>query len=726
MAVNNRRSRVGIGLAAGAIAAASVSAGPTTAPADRAVYNVPLLDQISVDGDPADWAGRGFAVAVLHAAPPRRLPADQFDAQVRVGWTTRGLLVLADVTDPGRRESLSDVEFDNGASVEIVESNARGKDGVRLRISPGVDPAHPAMRTLWYDDRPTALRATPLTAVVAARRTAAGYAVEAEVPWGLLRLSPTAGTEFGLEVRVNHADGSGGAHLTWPTGRWLADVADPFPVVRLAEVASPPVSAVADGQFDRFRRTRISVAAVDGGTARVTADGRRVADLPLRPAGRFATTQMSLPMPAVGQPMPPVTVAVNGRPVGVVSFPDISMVRADALAAVPVVGSPSVFASPALPAVDFDSPAAAEDLIGDYTIRTTHFDADFRPVTTADRPGRYGSIAEVVPTVGPPFKRYVTLYRTPADTKLSPMHLRATVAFPAALGIDPAVAAQQSIAAGLFVADAMRAGRFHVPSLAVLLAGLSETPPGSADVPNRLGPTGRDLAWWYECRKRTGNLPPYPRLVHVPDGVSAGAKLPLILFLHGSGERGTKLDAVKEHGPPRVLRDDPAWPYRDRFIVVSPQCPAQETWSPLQVRDLLDDIVAHYPVDPDRVYLTGLSLGGYGTWETALWFPERFAAIVPVCGGGDPTDVGRLKDVPTWVFHGGRDPAVRVENSYEMVRALRDVHGRVRFTLYPDYPHNSWDPAYDDPALYDWLLAQRRGRPTQPPATTAGTRPAAE
>lgn len=181
---------------------------------------------------------------------------------------------------------------------------------------------------------------------------------------------------------------------------------------------------------------------------------------------------------------------------------------------------------------------------------------------------------------------------------------------------------------------------------------------------------------------------------------------PLILFLHGAGERGDNLDLVKKHGPPKIVDQKPDFP----FVVISPQCPADSWWTEEgdALIALLDDILAHYRVDPDRVYLTGLSMGGFGTWDLAIAYPKRFAAIAPICGRGKPYMVKRIKDVPAWVFHGGKDPVVPIKDSEDMVNALKKVGAEVKFTVYPEAGHDSWTETYNNPALYDWFLAHRR------------------
>ena len=193
-------------------------------------------------------------------------------------------------------------------------------------------------------------------------------------------------------------------------------------------------------------------------------------------------------------------------------------------------------------------------------------------------------------------------------------------------------------------------------------------------------------------------------LLFLPEGYEPGGKQwPLILFLHGAGESGDDLNVVKKHGPPKIVEAKRDFP----FIVVSPQS-ARRGWSPDALAALLDEIIVNYQVDRDRVYLTGLSMGGYGTWALAAAHPEKFAAIVPICGGGSPEDAAKLKDLPIWIFHGAKDNAVPLARSEEMVKAIEAAGGKVKFTVYPEAGHDSWTESYDNPALYDWLLAQKR------------------
>jgi predicted peptidase len=193
-------------------------------------------------------------------------------------------------------------------------------------------------------------------------------------------------------------------------------------------------------------------------------------------------------------------------------------------------------------------------------------------------------------------------------------------------------------------------------------------------------------------------------LLYFPPDYDQKEKWPLVLFLHGAGERGSDLNLVKTHGPPMLIEQGKAFP----FIIVSPQCPKDRSWQPIELTALLDDVVARYKVDQDRIYVTGLSMGGFGTWALAAYTPDRFAAIVPICGGGESFWAKRITQLPVWVFHGAKDPGVPLRRSQELVDALTKNGGNVRFTVYPEAGHDSWTATYDNPKLYEWLLQQKR------------------
>lgn len=211
----------------------------------------------------------------------------------------------------------------------------------------------------------------------------------------------------------------------------------------------------------------------------------------------------------------------------------------------------------------------------------------------------------------------------------------------------------------------------------------------------------------------------YDYLMFKPKGYDAQGtkKWPLILFLHGSGERGTNVQIVAKHGIPKIVANKPDFP----FITVSPQCPDGVWWSSEALIALLDDVIAHNAVDTNRIYLTGLSMGGFATWTLGTCHPERFAAIAPVCGAGqiidfytteeNPEKLKALKTLGVWAFHGDKDSSVPIEETVRMVRFYQNYGCQdVKLTVYPDTGHDCWTATYDNPRLYEWFLQHTRGK----------------
>ncbi len=194
-------------------------------------------------------------------------------------------------------------------------------------------------------------------------------------------------------------------------------------------------------------------------------------------------------------------------------------------------------------------------------------------------------------------------------------------------------------------------------------------------------------------------------LLYLPkDYYESEMNWPLMLYLHGGGATGTDINRVKRNGPPKLIEEGKEYP----FIVVSPQHKKNIRFSNDFLVALLDDIVANYRVDEDRIYVTGLSGGGTATWNLAMEYPQRFAAIAPICGRGNPDGARRIKHLPVWVFHGAKDELRSIKTSEAMVEALKKVNGNVRFTVYPEAGHDAWTETYNNPELYQWLLKQRR------------------
>lgn len=245
----------------------------------------------------------------------------------------------------------------------------------------------------------------------------------------------------------------------------------------------------------------------------------------------------------------------------------------------------------------------------------------------------------------------------------------------------------------------MRAVAGLISLLTVLIA--VESPVVSQE--NQPGP-GKQV----EAALKTSDSATVPYLIYLPKNYdTVEGRLPLMLFLHGRGESHGPLSLVAKWGPPMMVARGEDLP----FILVSPQCPSEDSWSRPSQQDrlveLLAEITKNYKVDESRIYLSGLSMGGYGSWRLAADHPGRFAAVVPVCGGGDPKDAEKLKMTPFWVFHGAEDRGVPISKSIEMVDAIRAAGGeKIRFTTLEHIGHNCWSATYATPELYDWLAQQ--------------------
>lgn len=250
-----------------------------------------------------------------------------------------------------------------------------------------------------------------------------------------------------------------------------------------------------------------------------------------------------------------------------------------------------------------------------------------------------------------------------------------------------------------------------------LFAGCAAMPPPPPAA------SGHFVARTLEIENRTFRYQVFVPARHAPQGT------PIVLFLHGSGERGSDGERPLLAGLGPWLRAN-----ADTFpaLAVFPQVPENEEWLGRNARmavAALDAASREFGADPRRTYLTGMSMGGYGTWEVALMHPHRFAALVPICGGlsiprperptlrvdqvtgeADPhaAVVARLHDVPTWIFHGARDDIVPPDDDRRLHRAALAAGADFRYTEYPDVGHNAWDPAYRDPAMWQWLFQQRR------------------
>jgi len=371
---------------------------------------------------------------------------------------------------------------------------------------------------------------------------------------------------------------------------------------------------------------------------------------------------------------------------------------------------PTVFSGVKFPKGVLDQEDLLRRSIPSFKITTTFYNAAFQEVQQADNPGRYGAVVRIHFDGGIETRRSITLYRTPTAFNWAWTKIPINAQMPSEL-VDPAVSKSQQTNIGETIKKGFFGSIWANSDVAILLAGLSETSPQDPPAVARTNVLTRNADWWDELRQKLGLNENYQYLVDLPTGYTndPNKKWPLILFLHGLGECGTDLQQVRKNGLAKLMAAGKQLP----AIVISPQCPPPPHgwWETRTLAHLLDEVSVKYRIDPDRVYVTGLSMGGFGSWSLALLLPDRFAAVVPICGGGDPADAARLAHLPIWAFHGQQDTTVPVTMTTDMITAIRKAGGHPHLTIYPDLNHNSWDRAYATEALYTWLLAQKRGQP---------------
>ncbi|MGD1000451.1 MAG: prolyl oligopeptidase family serine peptidase [Candidatus Brocadiia bacterium] len=709
--------------------AAQVQAAGGVLPAP--LFDIPRMDNITIDGDAMDWGDGGFRVDVLAAADGAVAPEDRFNARMRLGWNDEGLLVLVQVRDEDFNESNDEKALGSGNSVELfMVDKCGGSEMIQAAISPGMDPAHPQLRYSISDLRKDETLKKFAPSLKAARmKQEGGYSMEVLLPWKNLGIKPEVGVELAFQIWLNGCDAAAPElHAVWYPAAGTREAPDRTQRIRLAVAPSPPVQAAGRARYDGWRSTHAVVVACSeaaGKIVSVLADGKEIARGALTSDGSRSLAVLKAPLPPIGGEWKNLAILLDGRTIDTVPMTDLAKARAGATAELQFIFNPFSFNGKTLPGGDLENPLEAENIIGPYTVKVTYYDAQFNPVARADKPGRYGAIVQVTPARSPAFKRFYTLFRTAGNVQWNwgeGIGLADGISLSGAMGLDPVVVREQQ----QFLADFARrqtTDGFHRSERgAILLAWLNEI--GAGQVATELtGPAASDERWKHELKRRTGNLTPLQYFVRMPRGADHGEakKCPAIIYLHGAGDRGWDVAELAFSPIVKYAGGRKDFP----FIVIAPRCPAAGWWPNLvpEMEDLLDEIIAKYPIDTERIYLTGLSMGGYGSWRLAAEHPDRFAALVPICGGGDPRYVERIKDLPIWDFHGAKDPTVSIEQSYEMVAALRKVHGRVHFTVYAEAGHNCWDRAYNTDELYSWMLRQARGRPAEPQTTLSGKTP---
>lgn len=367
-----------------------------------------------------------------------------------------------------------------------------------------------------------------------------------------------------------------------------------------------------------------------------------------------------------------------------------------------------VFFGPTFPKVDFLNPDLVAAGAGPYTLNVRYFDAAYNEVKLPSAAGRYGALAKIHFANGATATRRVTLYHTPGKYVPALDPYRVVVTLPASLGLPSDIGTKEpwniSDFAGKGLDDTYNPHRND----AVLIAALHDQ---AADPARWHGffHWQVDVGWWRGLAEKLGTSEDYQRVIAVPEGYDQkpDAKWPLIIFLHGSGNRGDDLARVNNEGPLAYAKEGHL-----PFIIAVPLCPDDATWDPVLLSRMLDQLEAKYRVDPKRIYVTGVSMGGYGTFFFAGSYPNRIAAIAPLAGGANPTIAERLKHTPTWIFHGGEDSAVPARYSLDVAAEMKRIGAPVVLSYYKDWGHGGWVGSrwgkvpYQEPDLYAWFLKQ--------------------
>ncbi len=653
--------------------------------------------------DPSAWAKQAHQVLILSPLGD----AAGSKAELSFAWTPSALLlqIRSDDTTPVEvRDQLW-----SGDSVELFVSSAYGsKDRLQYIFCAGRTPENPTPRWHAYND--SVILPMRVDPEIHAQSDAKGYVMTLSVPWANLDHVPQPGDIIGLQVYVNDAQGSArNSCRTWFPGHGANTDALQMQRVQLADRADSPEIAAAQLQPKGFRDLAVCVyapAEFSGKKIEVSSSGKQVASGKLvASVSDGCAAEILLPRSLVQHPQAPVIVSVDGQPVpAVLKAPDLTQRPVDLLKRQRLAAVPSVFDGATFPKIDFLDKELVEAAVGSYTLHPRFFDAKWNEVTAPTAPGRYGALVEFRSQDGITFTRHLTLFKT-AHPYFSPKDpYGVAVKFPAAFGLPVNAMLEEEWNISDWLGRRLENLGRQDGSQAVLLAGLADI---AADPARWRGFNIWRIegAWWAGLQKQLGEARDYQRLVHLPEGYDKDKKAwPLILFLHGSGQRGNNLDAIKNEGPLGYINKGHPIP----FIVVSALCPENEWWNPEQLAHLLDEISSTYRVDPKRIYLTGLSMGGDGTWDLAATYPEKFAAIAPVAGEENPGIAERLKKMPTWIFHGSEDDIVFTRYSIGVADAMRKLGAPVKLTIHPGVGHGGWELAYHNPELYAWFLQHSR------------------
>lgn len=473
------------------------------------IFDIPRMESIVIDGNAADWGDNGFRVDLLMPVEGDLRPAADHSARVRLAWCSKGLLMLAFVQDDQWVESPSLGSLWQGDALEVFMAPKKGhKDCCQWCISPGMGSQFPQPRWNFHEGRSKEMRDRPTDIVVARTKVGAGYVLEALLPFASLDIQGEMGQEIGFQVWCDDVDSGRPSYCAaWFPGLYTVGNHQNMHRLRLSDKAAQCVAARAVGGYDMDRlRVGVTVAALAeqaGKEVRILSQDKEVGNgkLAVDSSGR-AVAKLRLPMPPPGKPYGKLTVQLDGKDTDTVLLPDADLKRAEAFLWATVQARPCVFGTPSLPPVSFEQPLYIEQLMGPFEIKTTYYDANYKAVTTAAAPGRYGAVAEIQFQDGRTFRRFCTLFRMDKDVVWWRKNVKMAVDWPSEMGLPACAAAkcERSINDSLkwaMVNDWERQG-----DGAILLSALCETKDSDPNETYYTEPTQRDRQWWVGLKRK--------------------------------------------------------------------------------------------------------------------------------------------------------------------------------------------------------------------------------
>ncbi|MDX2112102.1 MAG: prolyl oligopeptidase family serine peptidase [Verrucomicrobiota bacterium] len=663
----------------------------TTVMADT---GAPTLAKIPYSNNPKQHGLAVLAMAGDQAAIPT---ADDFNATAWLSWDEAGIHLLVAITDDIYSEHPVTASAFKRDSVEfMMKPSESSSEMVQIIVKPRPTGATAASPYYLFDYRKSEdLRKLKVqgkgnASAIDEHR----FLVEALLPFSNLGITPKAGQTVAVKLYVNDNDttlppeergGEGDRYRSgWPSP------GEPYVTLELAADDKPAIAQdsavwIENNAFETMVVNVLTTPQAAGKTLTVSYEGQILGSTPITTSQSRASAHLELPWSVTEKPMTGWVIAIDDKPVTLTSaLPNLEAEKMDAFHAglgtnhwftppawaVLQFNPGKVFKGTVFPTLKYADASKVERLAGAVSVTTRYFDAAYNEVTIPAGVGRYGAVSVVTPSIGKPVTLYNTLFKQTADWR--------------DFSIDPAGGSPESLAA-LYEA---KGGAVAVPDFA-------------------------NEHWWQGLKKKIGGATVYPYLTFLPKDFKTqkDKRWPVLLYLHGSGG-GRSLEHLEKEEMRFVLPKAQEYPW----IIIAPQ--SFGGWNVAAVQDVLDEVERKYPVDTDRIYVSGFSMGGSGTWRAAIGLTGRIAAAAPSAGWVTYELADRVKDLPLYIIHGENDETVSYSSAHAMYDALAAIQGRVRMTVFNGAGHVvCHNRTYVDTDVFYWFLQQRRGHPSQPKFT---------